>query len=86
MRNKSVYLLLLLTIFLFAMAPVSMAAKSVPKDVNYLLGMYYGNASVFLLREDKGNLQIVYHSNPDDRDFSQANIFPLKKVRFDSIR
>ena len=84
MRNKSVYLLLLLTIFLFAMAPVSMAAKSVPKDVNYLLGMYYGNASVFLLREDKGNLQIVYHSNPDDRDFSQANIFPLKKVRFDS--
>ena len=84
MRNKSVYLLLLLTIFLFAMASVSMAAKSVPKDVNYLLGMYYGNASVFLLREDKGNLQIVYHSNPDDRDFSQANIFPLKKVRFDS--
>ena len=84
MRNKSVYLLLLLTLFLFAMAPVSMAAKSVPKDVNFLLGMYYGNASVFLLREDKGHLQIVYHSNSDDMDFSQANIFPLKKVRFDS--
>lgn len=75
---------LLLTLFLCTMAPVSMAAKSVPKDVKYLLGMYYGNSSVFLLREDKGCLQIVYLSDHDDRDFSRANIFPLKKVRFDS--
>ena len=39
MRNKSVYLLLLLTLFLFAMDPVSMAAKSVPKDVNPLASL-----------------------------------------------
>ena len=84
MRKKIVFLSLLLTVFLFAANSVSMAAKSVTKEVTYLLGMYYGNGSVFLLREDKGNLQIVYHADPDDRDFSLANIFPLKKVRFDS--
>ena len=84
MRKKFVSLSLLLALFLFVMLPVSLAAKSVPKDIRYLLGMYYGNGSVFLLREDKGNLQIVYHSDKEDRDFSRANIFPLKKVRFDS--
>ena len=84
MRKKFISLSLLLTVFLFAATSVSMAAKSVPKDVTYLLGMYYGNSSVFLLREEKGNLQIVYHADPNDRDFSRANIFPLKKVRFDS--
>ena len=84
MNNKFVSLSLLLAFFLFVLMPVSLAAKSIPKDINYLLGMYYGNGSVFLLREDNGNLQIVYHSDKEDRDFSQANIFPLKKVRFDS--
>ena len=84
MRKSFISLSLLPTLFLFALMPVSLAAKSVPKDINYLLGMYYGNSSVFLLREDKGNLQIVYHSDKEDRDFSRANIFPLKKVRFDS--
>ena len=84
MKKKYVSLSLLLAVFLFAMASVSFAAKSIPKDVKYLLGMYYGNGSVFLLREDKGDLQLVYRADPDDRDFSRANIFPLKKVRFDS--
>ena len=84
MRKKIIFLSLFLTVFLFAVTSVSMAARSVPKDVTYLLGMYYGNSSVFLLREEKGNLQIVYHADPNDRDFSRANIFPLKKVRFDS--
>ena len=66
------------------MTPAVMAAKAVPKDVNYLLGMYYGSGSVFLLREDKGTLQIVYPSSSEEKKFSMANIFPLKKVRFDS--
>lgn len=84
MRGLFISLALLLPVFLFALAPVSVEAKAVPKDINYLLGMYYGNSSVFLIREEKGNLQIVFHTDAEDRDFSRANIFPLKKVRFDS--
>ena len=71
-------------LLLFSLTPVSFAAKAVPKDVSFLLGMYYGNASVFLLREEKGILQIVYLSDKNNRDFSMGNVFPLKKVRFDS--
>ena len=84
MRMLFVSLPFLLTVFLFAMIPASMAAKAVPKDINYLLGMYYGNGSLFLIREESGNLQIVFHTDAEDRDFSRSNIFPLKKVRFDS--
>ena len=75
---------LFLTLVLFSMMPASLSAKPVPKDVNSLLGLYYGNASVFLIREERGILQIVYHTDPEDRSFSYANIFPLKKVHFDS--
>lgn len=46
--------------------------------------MYYGNGSVFLVRESKGNLEIVYRTDSKDQDFSKANIFPLLKNRFDS--
>ena len=81
---KIISLSIILALSLFSMLPVSRAAKAVPKDVNSLLGLYYGNASVFLLREEKGILQIVYNTDPEDRDFSYANIFPLKKVHFDS--
>ena len=75
---------ILLAVALFSFSPLVSASKSVPKDVRYLLGMYYGNASVFLVRENKGNLEIAFHSDAEDKDFSFANIFPLKKVRFDS--
>ena len=84
MKTRIVTLSMLLAFALFSLFPVSLAAKTVPTDVNALLGLYYGNASVFLLREEKGVLQIVYHTDPEDRDFSYANIFPLKKVHFDS--
>lgn len=75
---------LLITVFLFSVTHVSLAARAVPKDMSYLLGLYYGNASAFLLREEKGVLQIVFHTDKEDKDFSMGNIFPLKKVRFDS--
>ena len=84
MKMKTVSLSMLLALALFSMLPVSLAAKAVPKEVNSLLGLYYGNASVFLLREEKGDLQIVYRTDPEDRDFRFANIFPLKKMHFDS--
>ena len=83
--NKILISVSMLTAFLLVYPePVILAAKPVPKDVSYLLGMYYGNASAFLLREEKGVLQIVYHTDREDRDFSMGNVFPLKKVRFDS--
>ena len=84
MKTIIVSLPMLLFFVLFSMLPVSLAAKPVPKDVKSLLGLYYGNSSVFLLREEKGNLQIVYHTDPEDRGFTYANIFPLKKNHFDS--
>ena len=84
MKTILVSLPMLLAFVLFSMLPVSLAAKPVPKDVNSLLGLYYGNGSVFLLREEKGILQIVYHTDPEDRGFTYANIFPLKKIHFDS--
>ena len=84
MKPKIVFLSMLLALALFSTLPVSEAAKAVPKDVESLLGLYYGNASVFLLREEKGVLQIVYHTDPEDRDFRYGNIFPLKKIHFDS--
>ena len=82
--KKLAALSLAVSLSLFSVTPAVMAAKAVPKDVNYLLGMYYGSGSVFLLREDKGTLQIVYPSSSEEKKFSMANIFPLKKVRFDS--
>ena len=84
MIMKEIIASFLAALFLFCMVPPAQAAKAVPKDVNHLLGMYSGNSSVFLLREDGGKLQIVYHTDSDDRDFGMGNIFPLKKVRFDS--
>lgn len=84
MKKTIVSVLLLTGLFLFSLAPLTMAAKAVPRDVSFLLGMYYGNASVFLLREEKGILQIVYLSDRNNKDFSMGNVFPLKKVRFDS--
>ena len=60
---KIISLSIILALSLFSMLPVSRAAKAVPKDVNSLLGLYYGNASVFLLREEKGILQIVYRTH-----------------------
>ena len=84
MKKKIVAVFLLTIFFLFSLISVTLAAKAVPKDVKFLLGMYYGNASVFLLREEKGILQIVYLSDKENRDFSMGNVFPLKKVRFDS--
>ena len=84
MKAIIVFPSMFLVLALFSLIPASLAAKAVPKDVNSLLGMYYGNASVFLLREEKGVLQIVYRTDPEDRDFSYANLFPLKKNHFDS--
>ncbi len=55
-----------------------------PKDLKYLLGLYYGNGENFLIRENQGQLELVYRYQPGDANFAKANIFPLTKERFDS--
>ena len=81
--KKSAFISLLLTTMLISLSSAVFASKPVPKDVRYLLGMYYGNGSVFLVRENHGNLEIVYRTDSEDKDFSMANIFPLKKNHFE---
>ena len=56
MKHKRFSVSVLIVTALLSLTSLAIAAKSVPKDINYLLGMYYGNASVFLIRENKGNL------------------------------
>lgn len=82
-HNKFLVCFLALALFVFP-AVQAVAAKNVPKDIAYLLGLYYGNGSVFLIRENRGELELLYQTDPADKDFAHANIFPLKKVRFDS--
>lgn len=58
--------------------------KEPPKEIKYILGYYYGNGENIIVRENNGELDLLYRVWPEDADFSRANIFPLLKVRFDS--
>ena len=55
-----------------------------PKDIKYILGFYYGNGENILIRENMGQLELVYRLSVEDRCFKNANIFPLAKEHFDS--
>lgn len=58
--------------------------KDCPKDLKYILGMYYGNGELFLLRENKGNVELVYRFGQKDYTFAGSNVYPLYKEHFDS--
>ncbi len=58
--------------------------KDAPKDVKFILGLYYGNGEHILLRENTGRLELLYKTEAADNSFAAANIFPLRKLRFDS--
>lgn len=58
--------------------------NDVPKDVKYLLGFYYGNGENILLRENNGEVELLYRTLAADKCFAKANIFPLQKDHFDS--
>lgn len=60
------------------------APADVPKDVKYILGFYYGNGENILIRENAGNLELLYRTLREDNCFAKANIFPLQKEHFDS--
>lgn len=58
--------------------------RECPKDLKYLLGMYYGNGEQFVIREREGELELLYRTTREDYKFAKSNQFSLKKERFDS--
>ena len=73
-----------LVLLLGIMNATVVSAKPVPRDISYILGLYYGEGSRFLIRENDGNLELLYNYDSESRDFSHSNTFPLKKEHFDS--
>ncbi|WP_299449291.1 M15 family metallopeptidase [uncultured Phascolarctobacterium sp.] len=55
-----------------------------PKDIKHILGFYYGNGENILIRENGGNLELLYRFAQKDKDFSGAIIYPLAKEHFDA--
>lgn len=67
-----------------ALAAPVFEPKDCPKDLKYILGMYYGNGELFLLRENKGEVELVYRFGQKDYTFAGSNVYPLVKEHFDS--
>lgn len=67
-----------------ALAAPAFEPKDCPKDLKYILGMYYGNGELFLLRENRGEVELVYRFGQKDSSFAGSNIYPLYKEHFDS--
>ena len=58
--------------------------QDAPKDIKHILGLYYGNGENILIRENKGELELLYRFKAEDSSFAKSNIYPLDKVHFDS--
>lgn len=65
-------------------AVLAAVPADVPKDIKHILGLYYGNGENILIRENLGRLELLYRFAQTDKSFAGANIYPLKKVHFDS--
>ena len=58
--------------------------QDAPKDIKHILGLYYGNGENILIRENKGELELLYRFKSADSSFAKSIIYPLDKVHFDS--
>ena len=58
--------------------------KDAPKDIKHILGFYYGNGENIIIRENNGELELLFRTRREDNSLSAANIFPLVKEHFDS--
>ncbi len=67
-----------------AFAAPAFEPEDSPKDLKYILGLYYGNGEMFLLRENGGNVEMLYRFGQKDFTFAGSNIYPLVKEHFDS--
>ena len=85
MMKRILSLLLCLLCFTgSSLAAPAFEPKDCPKDLKYILGMYYGNGELFLLRENKGEVELVYRFGQKDYTFAGSNVYPLFKEHFDS--
>ena len=44
--------------------------QDAPKDVKHILGLYYDNGENILIRENKGNLELLYRFKAEDNSFA----------------
>lgn len=86
MKYKILSMLLCLCFFAagHSWAAPAFEPKDCPKDLKYILGMYYGNGEMFLLRENNGEVELVYRFGQKDYTFAGSNVYPLYKEHFDS--
>lgn len=86
MKYKILSMLLCLCFFAagHGWAAPAFEPKDCPKDLKYILGMYYGNGEMFLLRENNGEVDLVYRFGQNDYTFAGSNVYPLYKEHFDS--
>lgn len=86
MKYKILSMLLCLCFFAAGngWAALAFEPKDCPKDLKYILGMYYGNGEMFLLRENNGEVELVYRFGQNDYTFAGSNVYPLYKEHFDS--
>ena len=86
MKYKILSMLLCLCFFAagHGWAALAFEPKDCPKDLKYILGMYYGNGEMFLLRENNGEVELVYRFGQNDYTFAGSNVYPLYKEHFDS--
>ena len=86
MKCKILSMLLCLCFFTagHSWAAPAFEPKDCPKDLKYILGMYYGNGEMFLLRENNGEVELVYRFGQNDYTFAGSNVYPLYKEHFDS--
>lgn len=86
MKYKILSMLLCLCFFAagHVWAAPAFEPKDCPKDLKYILGMYYGNGEMFLLRENNGEVELVYRFGQNDYTFAGSNVYPLYKEHFDS--
>lgn len=86
MKYKILSMLLCLCFFAagHGWAAPAFEPKDCPKDLKYILGMYYGNGEMFLLRENNGEVELIYRFGQNDYTFAGSNVYPLYKEHFDS--
>lgn len=68
----------------FNEACLAAVSPDAPKDVKHILGFYYGNGENILIRENDGDIELLYRTLREDKCFDKANIFHLQKNHFDS--
>ena len=58
--------------------------EEMPKDEAALIGFYQAGTESLAVREQQGNLQLLYRYLPKDKDFTKSNLFTLVKNHYDN--